>query len=122
MSRHLLGTTHEVDDRHDHQDKDECSETDIHRNLLSWIATVGDDPLHVSGPARIRGSGRSFSTFSWTARLPNRSAVALRIGRQRTTSDGARSWPCQSRLRPSPRPCRPSPSPRRPGAQPYPLT
>src|SRR5665213_3816434 len=75
-----LGTTHEIDDRHDHQDKDECSETDIHRNLLSWIATVGDDPLHVSGPARIRGSGRSFRPFSWTARLPNRSAVALRIG------------------------------------------
>jgi hypothetical protein len=44
ITRHLLGTTHEVDDRHDHQDKDECSETDVHRNLLSWIATVGDHP------------------------------------------------------------------------------
>src|SRR5664280_1603420 len=39
---------------------------------------------------------------------------------QRTTSGEARPWPCQSRLRPSPRPCRPSPSPRRPDGQPYP--
>ena len=44
ISRHLLGTTHEVDDRHDHQDDNECSKTDVHRNLLSWIATVGDHP------------------------------------------------------------------------------
>src|ERR1019366_5691361 len=44
ITRHLLGTTHEVDDRHDHQDDNECSKTDVHRNLLSWIATVGDHP------------------------------------------------------------------------------
>src|ERR1019366_8550667 len=40
ISRHLLGTTHEVDDRHNHQDDNECSKTDVHKNLLSWIATV----------------------------------------------------------------------------------
>jgi NAD(P)-dependent dehydrogenase (short-subunit alcohol dehydrogenase family) len=39
-----LGTTHEVDDCHDHQDGNECPKTDVHRNLLSWIATVGDHP------------------------------------------------------------------------------
>ena len=44
ISRHLLGTTHEVDDCHDHQDDNECPKTDVHRNLLSWIATVGDHP------------------------------------------------------------------------------
>src|SRR5664280_1031775 len=44
ITRHLLGTTHKVDDRHDHQDDHECSKTDVHRNLLSWIATVGDHP------------------------------------------------------------------------------
>jgi hypothetical protein len=44
ITRHLLGTTHEVDDRHDHQDGNECPKTDVHRNLLSWIATVGDHP------------------------------------------------------------------------------
>jgi hypothetical protein len=44
VARHLSGTTHEVDDRHDHQDDNECSKTDVHRNLLSWIATVGNHP------------------------------------------------------------------------------
>ena len=39
-----LGTSHEVDDRHDYQDDNECSKTDVHRNLLSWIATVRDYP------------------------------------------------------------------------------
>src|SRR5664280_1052893 len=43
-SRHLLGTTHEVDDRHDDQDDNERSKTDLHRNLPSWIATVRDQP------------------------------------------------------------------------------
>jgi hypothetical protein len=44
ITRHLLGATHEVDDGDDHQDHDECSKTDVHRNLLSWIATVRDHP------------------------------------------------------------------------------
>jgi Na+/proline symporter len=35
-----LGTTHEVDDRHDHQDDNERSNTDVHKNLLSLMATV----------------------------------------------------------------------------------
>src|ERR1039458_5097633 len=35
ISRHLLGTTHDVDDRHDDQDENECSKTDVHGSLLS---------------------------------------------------------------------------------------
>jgi len=35
-----LGPTDEIDDAHDHQDRNECSKADVHGFQLSWVTEI----------------------------------------------------------------------------------